>query len=287
MKNWTIALAATLLAALPATAQDTTSSWAKPRLDKSPRHLEWIMLKHDDREVKSFIGYPMAKDKVPAVLVIHEIFGMSDWVRGVVDQFAEAGYIALAPDLLWGSGPGGGGTESLGGADGARGKIGSLPPDQITADLKAAVAMLAKDPACNGQVYVVGFCWGGGQSFRFATNSPDVKAAFVFYGTPLPPAAAVAHITCPVYGFFGEMDARVTLAVPPEAALMKAAQKTFEPVTYAGAMHGFMRAGEDPAGSAANKKARDDSWKRMLDLMAKISAAPAAAAADKPAAPAK
>jgi carboxymethylenebutenolidase len=287
MKTWMLfpALAAVFFAASSASAQD----WALPRLNKSPRHLELIPLKHDDRELKGFIGYPAAKDKVPAVLVIHEIFGLSDWAKDAVDEFAEAGYIALAPDLLWGKGPGGAGTEALGSSNAVRTAISSLPADQVTADLKAAVAYLLKDPSCNGQVFVVGYCWGGGQSFRFATNSKDVKAAFVFYGIPLPPAEALATINCPVYGFFGEMDNRVTAAVPAEAELMKAAKKTFEPVTYAGAGHGFMRTGDgDPAGSAADKQARADSWKRMMDLMKTLSVpakAPVAAPGPSPAPP--
>src|SRR5438445_10849728 len=123
-----------VVALTPATgAQDS----AKVRLEKSRRHQEWVKLKHGNREVNSFLVYPEVKDKATAVLVIHEIFGLTDWVRSVADQLAEAGYIAIAPDLLSGKGPNGGGTAALGGADGARGVIGSLPPDQITADLNA------------------------------------------------------------------------------------------------------------------------------------------------------
>src|SRR5690606_35902791 len=119
--------------------------------------------------VKCFIAYPEVKDKATAVIVIHEIFGLSDWVRGVCDQLAEAGYIAIAPDLLSGTAPGGGGTAELGSNDAVRGKIRSLPPEQITADLDATAQYVAKLPACNGKVAVVGFCWGGSQSFRYAT----------------------------------------------------------------------------------------------------------------------
>src|SRR6266436_7122092 len=173
----------------------------KARLNKSPRHGEWVKVKHENREVHSFIVYPEVKDKATAVVVIHEIFGLTDWVRSVADQLAEAGYIAIAPDLLSGAGPKGGGTAELGSGDGVRKAIMSLPPDQVTADLNAVAAHVVKLPACNGKLAVAGFCWGGGQSFRFATNRSDLKAAFVFYGPP-PDKAAMARIKAPVYGFY-------------------------------------------------------------------------------------
>ena len=240
----------------------SAQEWAKARLDKSPRHLEWIKIKHGDREVDSFIAYPEVKEKATAVIVIHEIFGLSDWVRGVTDQLAEAGYIAIAPDFLTGTGGARGG-------DGARGAISGLPADQITADLKAAVEYAKKLPACNGKVVVAGFCWGGRQSFRFATNDKDVKAAFVFYGDA-PTGSDMEKIGCPVYGFYGESDARITAAVPNVADSMKKAGKKYDPVTYEGAGHGFMRSGEAPDASAANKKAREDAWDRWKKELKKI-----------------
>lgn len=267
--------AAALIAALPASAQD----WAKARVDKSPRHLEWVNVKHDSREVGCYVGYPEIKDKATVVLVIHEIYGHSDWVRAMVDELAGAGYIAIAPDLLWGAGPKGGGTTELTSTEIGQ-KISVLPADQITADLKAALDYALKLPASNGKAVVAGFCWGGTQSFRFASNSKDVKAAFVFYGSG-PPADAIARITVPVYGFYAENDSRIGATIEATTGLMKTAGKTYVPVTYAGAGHGFMRAGEDPAGSAANKKARDDAWKRWMDLLGKIAAAPTTTAADK------
>ncbi len=261
-----ILIVAALLAAVTTPAQD----WAKTRLDgKSPRHQEWVKVKQGKRDVESFITYPEVKDKATAVVVIHEIFGMTDWVRSVTDQLAEAGYIAIAPDLLSGMATNGGGTAELGSSNVGR-AIQSLPPDQITADLNAVVDYVSKLPACNGKVVVAGFCWGGGQSFRFATDNKSIKAALVFYGTP-PAEAALTRINCPVYGFYAENDARVTATVPQSTELMKKASKTYEPVTYPGAGHGFMRAGEDPANTVeANKKARDEAWKRWQDLLKKI-----------------
>jgi carboxymethylenebutenolidase len=249
------------LAAGPAAAQD----WAKAALAKSPRHGEWVTVKHDGRTVDTFVVYPEVKDKRPVVLVIHEIFGMSDWVQELADEVAAAGYIAVAPDLLSGMGPGGGRSSSF-----AEGKtmeaVSKLPADQVTADLNAAADYAKKIPASNGKLYVAGFCWGGGQTFRFATNRADLSAGFVFYGPP-PDKDAMAKIKAPIYGFYAGDDARIGATVPGTVVDMKAAGKKYEPVTYDGAGHGFMRAGEAPDASAGNKKARDDSWVRLKGLL--------------------
>ncbi len=258
-------LAAVTMAALPASAQD----WAKARLEKSPRHLEWVTVKHGNREVRCFLGFPEVRHKAPAVVLIHEIFGLTDWVRGMVDQFAEAGYIAIAPDFLSGAGPNGGGTESLGSGDGVRGKIQGLAQTQIDADLDAAVAYVKKLDACNGKVVVGGFCWGGAKTFLYAVHNPSIQAGLIFYGSAVP-AAEMAKIKAPLFGFYGSNDARINAGLPAAIEGMKAAGKFFEPITYEGAGHGFMRAGEDPAGSDANKQARAEAWKRIRAILAKL-----------------
>ena len=242
--------------------------WAKEKLEKSSRHREWVKVQHDGRAVDAYIVYPEVSRKAPVVLVIHEIFGLSDWAQLAADEFAAAGYIAIAPDLLSGRGPNGGGTKSMDST--AIGQaIRDLPADQITADLNAAADYALKQPAANGSLYVAGFCYGGSQSFRYATNRPDVKAAFVFYGTA--PNEGLDRIKAPVYGFYGGNDARVTATVDPTKEKMKTAGKTYEPVVYEGAGHGFMRGGEDPttqsATHAADIKARDEAWKRLKELI--------------------
>ncbi len=253
----------TLLVAIAAVAVSAPAQdWAKARLEKSPRHLEWVTVTNGNRAVKCFVAYPEVKDKATAVLVIHEIFGLTDWVRSVTDQLAEAGYIAIAPDLLSGA--------TYEGLDEARRAISQLPADQITGDLNAAAEYVTRLPACNGKLAVAGFCWGGSQAFRYATNNKDLKAAFVFYGSGPEDADAIARIQCPVYGFYGGNDARVNATIPKTTELMKAAGKTYEQVTYDGAGHGFMRAGEDPNGSEANKKAREAGWARWLALLKKL-----------------
>ena len=140
----------------------------------------------------------------------------------------------------------------------------------ITADLGAVTDYIAKLPAASGKVAVAGFCWGGGQSFRFATNRKDLKAAFAFYGTGPEKADEIARITAPVFAFYGGNDARVNATIPISEELMKQAGKTYEPVIYDGAGHGFMRAGEAPDAGTANKKARDEAWQRWLAALKKL-----------------
>jgi carboxymethylenebutenolidase len=260
-----------------------SQDWAKQKLEKSPRHGEWVKLKHDNRTVDAFIVYPESKAKAPAIVVIHEIFGLTDWVRSVADELAANGYIAIAPDLLSGMGPNKGGSSEFSGQQDAMKAISSLDPNQVTADLNAAADYVKKLPSSNGKIAVAGFCWGGGQSFRFATNRKDLRAAFVFYG---PPPTNISSITAPVYGFYGGNDSRISSTIPATEAAMKDAGKKYDPVTYEGAGHGFMRAGEDPANDAAmnatgddpdakkkhdmavaNKKARTEAWARWLSLL--------------------
>jgi len=248
------------LFALPSHAQD----WAKQKLEKSRRHGEWVTLKAGDRPVQAFIVYPESKSKTSAVVVIHEIFGMTDWVRDLTDQLAEAGYIAIAPDLLSGKGPNGGDSKAFASVDDARAAVGKLDADEVTQALNAAADYIKKLPASNGKIAVAGFCWGGGQSFRFATNRPDLSAAYVFYG---PPPQKFDTIKAPVYGFYGGNDARIDATIPDTQKAMQAAGKKYDPVTYEGAGHGFMRGGEDPNGTPGDKKARDEAWQRWKKLL--------------------
>jgi len=261
------------------TAAAPAANWAKQALERSPRHREWVNVKAGNRTVSAFVAYPEVKNKATAVVVIHEIFGMSDWVQLEADELAAAGYIAIAPDLLSGMGPKGGGTSDFAADNNAIGKaIRDLPPDQITSDLNAVADYVSKLPAANGKVAVTGFCWGGGESFRFATNRPTLAAAFVFYG---PGPESPEAIKAPVYGFYAGNDARIGATVPKTQELMKAAGKTYDVVTYEGAGHGFMRAGDAPPppsdadqktteAYAGNKKARDAAWIRWKDLLGKL-----------------
>lgn len=257
-----LACVCTLASAGTLRAQD----WAKQKLDQSPRHREWTSIKYGGRTVQAFVVYPEVKGKAPVVLVIHEIFGLSDWAREMADEIAAAGYIAIAPDLLSGMGPNGGGSSAFPDQDATVKAVSDLNPDTVTADLDATADYAKKLPASNGKLAVVGFCWGGGKSFAYATHRKDLSAAFVFYGPP-PDPSAIASIHAPVYGFYAGNDSRIGATVPGTAEVMKAAGKKYEPVTYDGAGHGFMRAGEAPDASDVNKKAREESLVRLKKLL--------------------
>jgi len=260
-------LALVLIAALPASAQQ----WAKTRLDASPRHREYVTLKHDNRSLQAFVVYPEVSGKAPVVVLIHEIFGLSDWAKEMADELAAAGYIVVAPDLLSGFGPGGGGTDSYAGMDAITKAVSGLDPDVVNADLDAAADYGKKLPASNGTVVSAGFCWGGGKSFAFAAHRKDLTAAFVFYG---PPPSDFSTITAPVYGFYAGNDARIDATLPATIEGMKTAGKKFDPVTYEGAGHGFMRAGEDPGNTnPANKAARDQAFTRLTSLLKSLPSA--------------
>jgi carboxymethylenebutenolidase len=269
MKRFAFPLLCSIFALTLFSAQARAQDWAQAKLKQSSRHREWVTVKHDLRSVQTFVVYPESKDKRPVVLIIHEIFGLTDWAQVLADEVAEAGYIAVAPDLLSGMAPNGGRTSDFAG-DKATEAVGHLNPDQVSADLNAAADYGLKLPASNGKLFVVGFCWGGSQAFRFATNRADLAAAFVFYGAP-PDKDAMARIKAAVYGFYAGNDQRIGATLPDAIANMKAAGKTFEPVTYDGAGHGFMRAGEAPDAKEPDRKARADSWKRWKSLLERLS----------------
>jgi carboxymethylenebutenolidase len=252
-----------VLSAVPAAAQD----FARQRLDASPRHHEWVNVPAGERTVHAFVAYPERAGRAPAVIVIHENRGLTDWVRAAADRLAEAGYVAVAPDLLSGFDAAHGRTTDFADSDAARTAIYDLPPERVTADLKAVRKFAAALPAANGRVAVIGFCWGGGQAFRFATAAPGLAAVLVFYGASPPQRADVDAIRAPVYGFYGERDARITATVGTTQERMRDHGKVYEPVVYPGAGHAFMRQGDDPDGPDAARRARDRAWERVERIL--------------------
>jgi carboxymethylenebutenolidase len=257
-----------------ATSALHAQDWAKTRLDASPRHHEYVALKHGDRTVQAFVVYPEIKTKAPVIILIHEIFGLSDWAKEMADELAGQGFIVVAPDLLTGFGPNNGGSDAFPSMDATTKAVSGLDAAVVNADLDAAADYGKKIPAGNGKIAVVGFCWGGSKSFAFAAHRKDLSAAFVFYGTS---PADVTTITAPVYGFYAGNDARVGATVPATTDAMKAAGKKYEPVTYDGAGHGFMRAGEDPNNTVpGNKTAREQGFNRLVSLIKEMKSAPMA-----------
>ena len=238
--------------------------FGKDRLNSSPRHGEWVDIKSGDRTIKAFVVYPERKDKAPAVLVIQEIFGLTDWLRSMCDELAENGVIAIAPDFLNG--------QKFEDADSASKAVSAVTQDQVKAVLDATADYALKIPACNGTLAVCGFCRGGGWAFMYANVNSKLKAAYSFYGAPSESPKQVVNIPCPVYGFYGENDERVNAGIPKAEELMKAAGKKYEPVIYKGAGHGFMRSGEpgNPNMREGDKKARDDAWARWKTLLKQL-----------------
>ncbi|PYJ15963.1 MAG: carboxymethylenebutenolidase [Verrucomicrobia bacterium] len=206
--------------------------FGRERLNSSPRHGEWVDIKSGERTIKAFVVYPERKDKAPAVLVIQEIFGLTDWVRSMCDELAENGVIAIAPDFLNG--------QKFEDADGARKAMMAVTQAQVETVLDAMNSKL--------------------------------KAAYSFYGAPPELPEQVANISCPVYGFYGENDERVNADIPKAEELMKVAGKKYEPVIYKGAGHGFMRSGEpsNPNFREGDKKARDEAWARWKKLLTEL-----------------
>ncbi|MGC1463960.1 MAG: dienelactone hydrolase family protein [Terracidiphilus sp.] len=267
-------LVAGVVLATIATSTVGGQDWAKTRLEASPRHHEYVSLKAGSRTVEAFVVYPEIKAKAPVVILIHEIFGLSDWAKEMADELAAQGFIVVAPDLLSGMGPNGGGSSEFPSQDATVKAVSGLDPDGVLAALDAAADYGKKIPAGNGKLAVAGFCWGGGKSFAFAGHRHNLSAAFVFYG---PGPADVSTITAPVYGFYAGNDARIGATVPGTTEAMKAAGKKYEPVTYDGAGHGFMRAGEDPGNTVpGNKTAREQGFARLVKLLHELKAAPTA-----------
>jgi carboxymethylenebutenolidase len=247
-------------AALPPSAEQ-----AKAALDTSPRHGEYVDVPMaGGPAIKTWISYPERKDKAGVVIVIQEVFGLTDWLRGVADQLAKEGFIAVAPDMVSGFGPGGGGTDSVGSRDDVVALVRKITPDEAVRRLNAVRAWALKIPAGNGKIATVGFCWGGGQSFAYAGAQPALAAAVVFYGvSPEPPI--IDAIQAPVLGHYGGDDERVDATIPPAQAQMKKLGKSYEVHIYDGAGHGFLR---DQSGrDGANLKATQQAWPRTVTFL--------------------
>ena len=243
-----------------------TDETAANQLNTSPRHGEWvdISLPGSNVSISTWVVYPERSDPAPVVLVIHEIFGLSDWVRGVADQFAAEGFIAVAPDLLSGMGPNGGGTASLGQRDNAVATIRNLAADERGRRLDAVRDYALGIPAGNGRVGSVGFCWGGTASFAYAASQPNLDAAVVYYGASPEHASDYAQINAPVLAHYGGNDERVNATIPPAVEGMTTEGNSYEPIIYAGAGHGFLRAQNGQEG--ANLQATEKAWPRTLEF---------------------
>jgi carboxymethylenebutenolidase len=240
---------------------------AKAALEKSSRHGEWVDIQApgSNAPLRAYVVYPERKDKAPVVIVIQEIFGLTDWIRSVADQLAADGFIAIAPDLLSGMGPGGKGTEGFASRDDVTRAVRELKAPDVMARLDAVKAYGEKLPASNGKTGTVGFCWGGGMSFNYAVHQPGLGAAVVYYGTNPSKPEDLAKVKAPVLGQYGGNDNRVNSTIEPAANAMKQSGKTYVYTIHEGAGHGFLR--QQDGQNGANMKATQAAWPATVQFL--------------------
>lgn len=238
---------------------------AKAALEASPRHGEYVDVPSPGGPaLRTWISYPERKDKAGVVIVIQEVFGLTDWLRGVADQLAKEGFIAVAPDMVSGLGPNAGGTDSVASRDDVVALVRKITPEEADKRLNAVRDWAVTIPAGNGRVATVGFCWGGARSFAYAGARPDVAAAVVFYGSS-PEPAVIDAIRAPVLGHYGGDDERVDATIPPAEAQMKKLGRVYEVHIYPGAGHGFLR--DQTGRDGANLKATKEAWPRTVAFL--------------------
>lgn len=265
MKKYIVTLVVTLVCIGYTAAQQTYTE----KLAESPRHHEWVTLDNEGRELYAFVAYPEVADKAKVVIVIHENRGLNEWARLFTDQLAEKGFIAIAPDLLSNANDSIARTTDFSNSDAAREAIYGLDPEQVTTDLNLVFDYAKKIEAGNGEVSVVGFCWGGSQSFRYATNNSELEEALVFYGTAPKEKEALQQIEIPVYGFYGGNDNRVNATIDTTKATLEAAGKSYTYEIYEGAGHAFMRRAVGAKEEDPNKKAADQAWDILVKILKK------------------
>ncbi len=224
-------------------------------------HGEWVHItKLSGDSIRAYVAYPERKDRAPAVIVIHEVFGLTDWEPTVADRLARNGFVAVVPDLLssrFGITPSD--------PDSGRKLTAQLLPDDVTGDLEAVYGYLNGLPAVRrDRIGTIGFCWGGAQSFRYATNNPKLGSVVVCYGSA-PDSTELARIRSPVLGIYGEDDARINTALPGVEAQMKRLGKTFSYNIYPGTGHGFLKPGRKGAEGDQPEKA----WARVVEFYGK------------------
>jgi len=240
--------------------------YARQHLDRSPRHGEWVKIQDNRDTIEAWVVYPERSTKAPVVIVIHEIYGLTDWIRAVADQLAAEGFLAIAPDLVSGKGPGGGGTASVDRQEVVK-LVRGLAWEEVTRRLNATARYATALPAATKRFAVVGFCWGGGTAFRYAAEQPELSAAVVYYG-PSPEPELAARIHCPVLGLYGGDDARVNETIPPIEEAMRKLSKRYEKEIYPGAGHGFLR--QQSGREGANQRASAAAWPRTIRFLREL-----------------
>jgi carboxymethylenebutenolidase len=263
----TALIAPTIGVAARAPTLPPSEDQAKDRLNHSPRHGELVTVDVDGTPVRAWIVHPERKNRAPVILVIHEIFGLTDWIRAVADQLAADGFIAIAPDLLSGKGPNGGGTDAFVSRDDVTKAVSGLDRQEVIKRLDAVRAYAIGLPSSDGHSMAIGFCWGGTTTFAYATVQPRLNGAVVYYGTAPEDEAALKGLRVTVLGFYGEQDARVGATIEPTRAAMDriGKSKLYEPHVFKGAGHGFLRAQSGQDG--ANRRASEAAWPKTIEYL--------------------
>lgn len=264
---------------LPASASN-----AAARLQASPRHAEWVKVAWEPGSrdsLMAWIVYPKTSSaKTPVVVVVHEIFGLSTWVRGVADQVAADGFIAVAPDLL--SRVRGGPSADELPSDSARKAISGVTMPERMKGITAVANYAMSQASAAPRYAVIGYCWGGSTTFGAAVNNGQgFSGGVAFYGSlpymtgAVPNGDSLAKISAPVMLLNGSKDARIAAAMPAIDSAMRALGKNYVGKNYDGAVHGFLRAQNDPkptrdpAEEAANLAATTDGWPRTIAFLKK------------------
>ena len=259
-------IAFALAASAASVALPPAEPGAKAVLESSPRHGEWVDVPGPGGQVlRTWVVYPERKDKAPVVVVLMEVFGLTDWIRSVADRLAAEGFIAVAPDMLSGKGPEGGGSDSVATKDDAVKLVRGLSAEEVTTRLEAVRDWSLKLPAAGGRSAIIGFCWGGARSFSYALSQPALDAAVVYYGTNPSDAAALAGLKVPILGLYGGDDARVNTTIDPAREAMTKAGRSYEVHVFEGAGHGFLRQQDERDG--ANRKAAEAAWPRTIEFL--------------------
>jgi carboxymethylenebutenolidase len=264
--------------------QQKSQAWATEKIGKSPRRHEWVQISLGGRTLEAFVTYPVGKRRAPAVLVLHEVFGLTDSTRATADAISAMGYVTVTPDMLSAFAPDGGGTSAFPSVRLAGDFMTVLPDETVNAALNAWADYAMRLPGTDGKIAIVGLSWGGGAAFRYAASAVhrrSLQAVFVFYDVGPPaftqgpgrfgknnPPVPVGNIDVPVHGFYPDQDGRVMASLPATKEAMAAAGKTFDAVVYPGAEHAYMRLGADPADrNPANAAAVKASLARLQTLL--------------------
>lgn len=269
---------------------------AAARIAASPRHGEWVKISWEPGSADSLMAwvvFPASRTKAPVVVVVHEIFGLATWVRGVADQVAADGFIAVAPDLVSRVRGGPSSTELSG--DSARRLIGGVDFAERNRGIVAAANYAMTLPSADQRYAVIGYCWGGSTVFGHAVHGGvrGFSGGVAFYGGPFasggalatsttpavpatPTADSLIKIKVPLMLLNGSRDARIGAMMPAIDSIMKANKKDYVGINYEGAIHGFLRAQDDPPtgqnppeSAPANLAATKDAWPKTVAFLKK------------------